>query len=101
MTHQNKTFKDEIVELDGNEFIGCTFHRCQFIYSGGMLPRFDTCAFDASTFNFRKGAGNALHFLRDLYHAGLSQNVEQLFEHIRKNPPPGAGEKEIGSGEGS
>jgi hypothetical protein len=91
MKHQNKTFKDETVELDGNEFIGCTFQRCQLIFNGERLPRFDTCSFDLSPFNFQKGAGNALHFLRDLYHCGLNENVEQLFEHIRKNPPPGAG----------
>jgi hypothetical protein len=91
MKHQNKTFKDQSVELDGNEFVGCTFQRCQLVYSGGALPRFDSCSFEASPFNFQQGAGNALHFLRDLYHAGLSQNVEALFDHIRKNPPPGAG----------
>jgi hypothetical protein len=87
----DKKFTDQALELDGNEFIGCTFVRCQLIYAGGPLPRFDSCSFDASPFNFHKGAGNALHFLRDLYHAGLSQNVEALFEHIRKNPPPSAG----------
>jgi hypothetical protein len=90
-TQRKKTFKNETVELDGNEFIDCKFQGCQLVYSGGPLPRFDGCAFDASPFNFQKGAGNALHFLRDLYHAGLSQNVEALFDHIRKNPPPGAG----------
>ena len=91
MKVQNKKYTDEVVELDGNEYVNCNFTRCQLIYSGGALPRFDTCGFDASPFNFQKGAGNALHLLRELYHAGLHETVEALFAHIRMNPPPGAG----------
>jgi hypothetical protein len=87
---RDRTFTGETLQLDGNEYVGCTFRRCQLVYSGGQIPRFDGCAFDASPFNFQGGAGNALHFLRELYHAGLGENVEALFEHIRRNPPPGA-----------
>jgi hypothetical protein len=32
---QNKLFKGETVELDGREFIKCTFQDCTFLYQGG------------------------------------------------------------------
>src|SRR2546426_11606730 len=39
MKHHLKHFKDGDVELDGNEFAGCTFERCQLMYYGGGPPR--------------------------------------------------------------
>lgn len=87
MQYSNRTFKDETVELDGNRFIGCTFERCTLMYLGGPIPYLDSCHFDASPFVFEKGAGNALEFLRELYHCGLRENVEALFADLRLNPP--------------
>ena len=87
MKYSNKTFADRSEDLDGNEYLNCSFERCKLMYCGGPIPRFDTCAFNASSFMFEKGAGNALEFLRELYHAGLNQNVEALFADIRANPP--------------
>ena len=87
MEYSSKAFKDETVELDGNQYQGCTFQGCKLMYYGGPIPYFDSCSFDSSPFMFEKGAGNALEFLRELYHAGLSQNVEAFFEDVRRNPP--------------
>ena len=87
MKYTNRTFTDETVELDGNQFLGCTFKNCKLMYYGGPIPYFDTCGFDTSPFMFEKGAGNALEFLRELYHAGLQQNVEAFFADVRMNPP--------------
>jgi hypothetical protein len=89
MKYSNKTFRDETVDLDGNQYFQCTFESCKLMYFGGLIPYFDSCAFGSSTFMFEKGAGNALEFLRELYHAGLSTNVESFFDDIRRNPPPG------------
>jgi len=93
MRYTKKAFRDEAVELDGNAFAGCTFQRCKLIYRGGLIPHFDTCSFDTSPFMFEEGAGNTLGFLRELYHAGLHQNVEDLFDNIRQHPPGSPGER--------
>ena len=87
MKHHHQHFKDREVELDGNEFVDCTFERCQLMYYGGATPRFDGCSFDHAVFMFERAAGNTLHVLRDLYHAGLKETVEATFDDIRKNPP--------------
>ena len=90
MEFTDKTFTDQSVDLDGNQFFGCTFQRAKLMYYGGPIPHFDSCKFDMAQFMFEKGAGNALEFLRELYHAGLRENVEAFFEDVRRNPPPGA-----------
>lgn len=87
MKYSNKTFREETVDLDGNEYIHCTFERCKLMYLGGLIPRLDTCHFDSSPFMFEKGAGNTIEFLRELYHGGLHQNVEAFFDDLRRNPP--------------
>lgn len=91
MEYSNKSFKDQDVNLDGNQYLGCSFQGCKLMYYGGPIPHFDGCKFDGGTFMFEKGAGNAVEFLRELYHAGLHLNVEAFFDDIRRNPPPGSG----------
>ena len=90
MKFSDRVFSDETIDLDGNEYYGCSFQRCGLRYSGGTIPHFTDCRFDAGSFLFDKGAGSTVEFLRELYHAGLQQNVEAFFEHIRKNPPGAA-----------
>jgi hypothetical protein len=87
MKYTNKVFKDQSVDLDGNEFDRCTFQGCEVKYYGGELPILNGCHFDNAPFVFEKGAGNTLAMLRGLYHGGLSQNVESLFEDLRRTPP--------------
>ena len=90
MKFSNEMFKSETVGLDDNVYVGCTFMQAKLLYLGGPIPHFDGCTFDGGSFMFEKGAGNAIEFLRELYHAGLHQNVEMLFDDIRRNPPGGA-----------
>jgi hypothetical protein len=48
MKHHHKHFKDRAVDLDGNEFVDCSFERCRLMYSaagreaarGPRAPRF-------------------------------------------------------------
>ena len=35
MRYENKAFENETIELDGNDFIDCTFKNCKFVYAGG------------------------------------------------------------------
>ncbi|HEX2566388.1 MAG TPA: hypothetical protein VHL85_05985 [Burkholderiales bacterium] len=87
MKYAQKVFANESLELDGNEFDRCTFRSCELKYNGGELPVLNGCHFDASPFIFEKQAGNTLAMLRAMYHAGLGQLVESLFDDLRRNPP--------------
>lgn len=61
-------FKDQTltgdVALDGNTFANIHFKNAMLNYAGGVPPRFDNCAFDTTSFNFRDSAANTLQFLR-------------------------------------
>jgi len=42
---RNRTFRNETVEIDGREFIDCTFDNVQFRYDGKAIPRFTNVHF--------------------------------------------------------
>ncbi len=44
---ENQTFRNAVVHVTGNAFLGCEFYNCTFVFHG--LPfRFDTCKFDGA-----------------------------------------------------
>lgn len=92
MRYEDKTFEGEEIRLDGNEYVNCAFVSCHFHYGGADAVAFSNCRFDQCQWAFVDSASNTLRFMAGLYH-GLGQGgrelIEQLFESIRKNPPPG------------
>src|SRR4051812_44289785 len=82
----NSQFKGGVIELDGNEFIGCTFQGVKLVYKASGPVTLTNCIFDNVQFAFEGGAGDTVGFLRGMYH-GMGQSgriiVEQLFESIR------------------
>jgi len=92
MRYEEKTFKNEELRLDGNEYANCSFASCSLFYGGSDAVAFSNCRFDQCQWAFVDSASNTLRFMAGLYH-GLGQGgrdlIEQLFENIRKSPPPG------------
>jgi hypothetical protein len=45
--HEDRTFTNEIIPLDGHAYVGCTFRGCRFVYAGGEYElracRYDGC----------------------------------------------------------
>jgi hypothetical protein len=85
MRHERETFADAVIELDGNEFDGCEFTRCHFIYRGGQPPTLVNCSFHGLDLQFEGSAQNTLVFLAALYHGGFRTVVDQTFNNIRRN----------------
>lgn len=79
--HENQTFENTTVELDGNTFVKCAFKNVTLTYSGGEPPYLDGCKFDDFTFDFRGAASNTAIFMRALSEAPGGDQV------IRKNFP--------------
>lgn len=80
-------FEDETVELDGGEFVGCTFEGCELVYRGGELPRrVEENTFRDCRWRFEDAAGRTVRFMSALYR-GLGEHgeelVERTFDHIR------------------
>lgn len=80
-------FEGETVELDGGEFVGCTFEECELVYRGGELPRrVEENTFRDCRWRFEDAAGRTVRFMSALYR-GLGGHgekiVERTFDHIR------------------
>ena len=85
MRHDGKTFTNERVQLDGNQFNGCKFvGQCTIVYSGGDLGGLVGCSFETTPkFELLGAAGNTLTLLQALYHGGFRHVVDDTFENIR------------------
>jgi hypothetical protein len=86
MRYEKVNFKDGIVELDDNEFVGCHFEGCELLYSGFRPPLLYGCSFVRVSITFAGAAENTLRFMAELYAtAGAEgrQVVEDTFETIR------------------
>ncbi len=94
MPYQEKTFQGETIRLDNQEYVNCVFIDCDMQYGGAGSVEFSNCRFDRCRWSFVDAASNTLHFMASLYH-GLGEGgrnlMEDLFNSIRKNPPPGMG----------
>ena len=94
MRFDNKSFFSERIELDGNEFRGCTFSRCQLVFRGERMFTVVECLFQNPQWVVEGPAANTILFLTAAYHkmgeSGV-RLVEETFNNIRQNklrPPP-------------
>jgi hypothetical protein len=76
MRHSYKTFRDQRVELDGNEFASCTFINCTLVFSASAPVTLVGSNFDDCSWTFEGAAANTVGFMRLLYHGGGKQLIE-------------------------
>lgn len=62
MKIRDRTFRNEDVELDGNEYTNCSFSRCRMIFRGTAVPGFHSCGFDELLWKFEDAAARAAAF---------------------------------------
>lgn len=83
MKFTGKTYKNQVLALDGNEYTDCSFIQCTLSYSGGKLPVLRGCKFDPPNVHFHEAAANTLALMRAMYHGGFKDYVEATFNDIR------------------
>ncbi len=89
--HESKTFENEKIRVDGNEYIKCKFLKCELQYGGMDAVGFNGCDFHESNWVFVEAADRTIGFITALYHGmgeGGKKLVEQTFENIRKGQHP-------------
>ncbi len=79
-----KTFRDQQIQLDFNEYRECVFQRCNLSFAGSGPVSLIGNTFHESSWEFTGAAGTALKFLQGLYHGGGHDLVEATFETIRQ-----------------
>lgn len=91
MKYLGTKFRNETVELDGNEYDGCRFENCHLIYRGTAPMTLTNCSFLGFTIALEDAAAHTLDFLTALYHGGFQSNIEQTFNNIRTRSIPSGG----------
>lgn len=89
MLFKEMTFKNQTLQLDGNEYVGCSFERCSLTFRGEDSSTLDNCSYVDVDFNFDGPAKATLDFLQSLYQAGYETMVDEIFNSIRSVPTPG------------
>jgi hypothetical protein len=74
MRYENKTFENETVTLDDNDFIGCTFRNCRFVYAGGDF-NIERIRFDALELTAEGAAARTVMLLRSLWTDELGRRL--------------------------
>jgi len=84
---ENETFRGRTIEIDGNQYINCTFIKCRIVFTGFEEGVFDECKFIRCDWGFSGPAVSTLNYLAAIYN-GLGENgqdmVEGIFESIRR-----------------
>jgi hypothetical protein len=99
MRFEANTFLDQPITLDDNEFIRCTFIRCEIIYKGLLPVTLENNRFDACNWRFEGSAALTVDFMTALYQGGGGgqQLIEATIQQIRSGrrrtsmpAPPGS-----------
>jgi hypothetical protein len=84
MLYKKREFRGVTLDLDGHEFIECTFDKCTVIYRGGPLPKMRKNKFVQTNFTFADAADRTLQYLRELYAQGNKELVEGFMAQLRR-----------------
>jgi len=87
MKFEGKTFKNETIDIDFNQFSKCQFENCTLVYHGYGVIGMDGCSFNNVNWSFADAAASTLQFMHGLYHGageGGKNLIELTFNNIRK-----------------
>jgi hypothetical protein len=81
--HVEQSFTDQAITIDGDEYIGCTFTRCQLIFTGGSIPLLTGNTFNGCQWIFDEAASRTIQFMSALYSGGHKSLIEDTIKGIR------------------
>ncbi|GGC91256.1 hypothetical protein [Chelatococcus reniformis] len=84
MRREGERFQQVRVDIDGVQFVNCTFDSCALIYRGGPLPMFTNCTFSNPQFAFDDAAKRTVTLLRSMATpaGGMQQIVRSTFPEL-------------------
>lgn len=86
MKYADKTYSDEQVRLDGNEYLNCKFKRVELIFSAIAPVGLIGCDFDGCRWVFNGPAQQTLEFMSAMHNGnadGGRELIEKTFDNIR------------------
>ena len=85
MRYEGEHFRDQRVQLDGNEFEGCCFTNVLFEYAGGPVY-LSGCRFEGFGWQFAGDLGRGLRMLAQLYASSPAAALTQLSKALFPKP---------------
>jgi hypothetical protein len=87
--YEGKNFRNETVNVENNEYIGCSFEDCVRFFRGdidGPMVMKDCRFGERIAWRVEGPASRVIEFLNVIYHAAPHgrERVEEMFEMIRK-----------------
>ncbi len=84
--HTKKSFSNETIHLDNNQFDHCEFDNCEIVYSGTGKFSLSNNSFNGCRWTFEGPAANAIEFMSAMYAmgGGAKDLIEKTFENIRR-----------------
>ena len=89
--YKNRTFENKLIQLDGNQYINCTFQDCTLQYGGFGDVKLEGCQFNKCSWSFTDAAARTVQFMSALYYGageGGKDLIEKTFENIREGRLP-------------
>jgi hypothetical protein len=83
--YEDEHFRDQRVQLDGNEFEGCCFTNVLFEYGGGPVY-LSGCRFEGFSWHFAGDLGRGLSMLAQLYASSPAAALTQLSKALFPKP---------------
>lgn len=83
MRYEKHPFRDQAVLLDGNEFIECTFDRCELVFAGISPVTMHNPKMNGCGWTMTGPAALTINFMSGLYASGAHELIEQTFDNIR------------------
>ena len=84
MRFQKEKFKNEPILLDGNEYFGCSFIRCELKFGASGDVTLGGCSFEQCKWSFVDAAARTIQFMMGLYH-GTGEGGRKLIDETFKN----------------
>jgi hypothetical protein len=80
-----KSFDNVTEQLDGNQYVRCTFKNCMLVYAGGPLPALEECSWTNCHWQLSDAGQRTIQFLTGLYRIGddvQKQSIERVLRGI-------------------
>jgi hypothetical protein len=84
MRHEDREFRGETIQLNGNGFVKCRFMKCTLIYTGVGAVELTGCSFGGCEFRLEGPAADTAAFMKALYRipGGGRELVLSVFKDV-------------------
>jgi hypothetical protein len=82
--YQDRTFTNETVVLDGNDYRNCTFTDCVIVFRATAVVSMNGVTTNNCRWTFEGAAELTVKFMTALYQGGFSEMIDMTIDNIRR-----------------